>query len=223
MEKNQYKLCVEVLRRLDSTGVLQDMVLIGSWCLPFYKQYFTSGTVIPSIKTRDIDFLVPKPGAIRSKADIFQLIKDLGFVKDFRGREGYIILEHPDLAIEFLVPEKGKGTDKPVPLPRFGLNAQAMRFMELLVEDTIEVKIEGILIRLPHPVNFALHKLIISRRRGQKDKAEKDRDAGIKLLKALIDQNEDKRIKKVIDSMPPKRRKAVLEVLESAEDKLLKF
>jgi len=30
VEKSQYDLCVEVLRRLDIAGILKDMVLIGS-------------------------------------------------------------------------------------------------------------------------------------------------------------------------------------------------
>ena len=40
MEKNQYELCLEVLRRLNRAGVLNDIMLIGSWCLPFYREYF---------------------------------------------------------------------------------------------------------------------------------------------------------------------------------------
>ena len=135
MEKNQYKLCVEVLRRLENVGVLKNMILIGSWCMPFYKEYFSGVEYLPSIKTRDIDFLIPHPAAIKLKADLTETMKDLGFIRGFRGREGYMILEHPDLAIEFLVPEKGKGTDKPVRLPLLGLNAQALRFLELLARD----------------------------------------------------------------------------------------
>ena len=41
MEKSQYELCIEVLRRLDKAGILGDIVLIGSWCIPFYKEYFS--------------------------------------------------------------------------------------------------------------------------------------------------------------------------------------
>ena len=40
MEKSQYELCVEVLRRLDNAGVLKDVVLVGSWCTLFYKDFF---------------------------------------------------------------------------------------------------------------------------------------------------------------------------------------
>jgi len=218
VEKNQYKLCVEVLRRLKNADVLQNMILIGSWCMSFYKDYFSGIDYSPSMKTRDIDFLIPRPGAMKSKANIFEIMKDLGFVRGFRGREGYIVLEHPELAIEFLVPEKGKGTDKPVQLPQLGLNAQALRFLELLAQDTIDVKVNDISFRLPHPANFALHKLIISKRRRQKDKSDKDREAGLKILKALTNQKEQRLIKKVFDSIPSKWRKTILEELENAEE-----
>jgi len=36
VEKTQYELCIEVLRRFDKAGVLRNIVLIGSWCMPFY-------------------------------------------------------------------------------------------------------------------------------------------------------------------------------------------
>ena len=54
MEKNQYELCLEVLRRLNRAGVLKDIMLIGSWCLPFYREYFSGVTYAAAIKTRDI-------------------------------------------------------------------------------------------------------------------------------------------------------------------------
>jgi len=218
VEKNQYNLCLEVLRRLDKAGVLKNFVLIGSWCLLFYKDYFAEINYSPSIKTRDIDFLVPRPSAIKTKANIFELVKDLGFIVGFKGREGYIVLEHPELEVEFLVPERGKGSDIPTPLPQLGLNAQALRFLELLSRDTIQVEIEDISLPLPHPANFGLHKLIIASRRRQKDKAAKDREAGLKILKALIEKQESTHVKHVIDSLPEKWQGVILKELGDADE-----
>lgn len=72
---------------------------------------------------------MPRPAAIKAKIKLPDLMKDLGFIKGFRGREGYMVLEHPELAIEFLVAEKHRGTDKPVSLPQLGMNAQALRWI----------------------------------------------------------------------------------------------
>ena len=219
MEKNQYKLCLEVLRRLNRAGVLEDVILIGSWCIPFYKGYFSGIKYSPLIRTRDVDFLVPYPRNIKVDVSIPDLLKDLGFIIGYRGPEGYIKLEHPDLVVEFLSPERGKGTDKPISIPKLGINAVALRFLNLLTENTIKVTIENVDIRLPHPANFALHKLIIFQRRFKEDKAIKDRNAAIKILKALIDKGEEVSIKQVFNSMIPKWQKKVIKGLEEDKEK----
>ena len=214
MEKNQYKLFLEVARRLDKAGILKSLVLIGSWCIPFYESYFKGLEYITSIRTRDLDFLVPEPGSIRTDVKVADLLKDLGFTKGYRGHEGYIILEHPDLAVEFLVPEKGRGLDKPFPLPKLGLNAQSLRFMELLSRDTISVKIGGVPFLLPHPINFALHKILLSGRRSGAEKADKDFEAGLRVLNALIAKKEQRKIRKVYTSLPRKWQTAIAKILE---------
>lgn len=219
MEKNQYDLCIEVLKRLNKTGVLKEVILIGSWCIPFYRDYFGSVKYPAAIKTRDVDFLVPAPLKSKTKVDIPELLKDLGFIVGFKGPEGYIQLEHSDLIIEFLAPERGRGLDKPYRLIQFGLNAQPLRFLDLLTEDTIKVKIEGIEINLPHPANFALHKLIIFQRRTKEEKITKDRNAAIGILKALITKGETVTIKRVFNSMIPKWQKKVITGLEEAKEK----
>ena len=217
MGKNQYKICVEVLRRLDNVGILKKVILVGSWCIPFYKEYFSNVKYLPSIKTRDVDFLVPMPLRTKTKVDVPELLKDMGFVVGFKGSQGYIKLEHPELIIEFLVPEKGRGINKPYSLPQLGLNAQALRFLDFLIDNTIHIKVDGILVTLPHPANFALHKLIIFQRRKDPEKIAKDKEAAIKILKALIDKNEAKIIKAVFNSVPQKWQKKILKGLEKAE------
>ena len=219
MEKKQYELCLEVLRRLSRVRVLNNIVLIGSWCIPFYKEYFAKAKYVPSIKTRDIDFLIPAPSRIKKKVDIPKLVKDLGFVIGFKGPQGYIRLEHPKLFIEFLVPEKGKGTDKPYPLPKLGVNAAALRFLNFLSDNTINVKVEDFYLTLPHPANFSLHKLIVFQRRIRKDKAIKDRNIAIRILKALINRGEGNIINEVFDSVPQKWQKKIVKGLVEAKEK----
>jgi len=221
VEKKQYELCLEVLRRLSKDRILDNIVLIGSWCIPFYKEYFAKAKYIHSIKTRDIDFLIPVPSRIQKKVDIPKLVKDLGFVIGFKGPQGYIRLEHPKLFIEFLVPEKGKGTDKPYPLPKLGVNAVALRFLNFLSENIIKVKVEDFYLTLPHPANFALHKLIVFQRRIEKDRAIKDRNIAISILQALIDKGEGNIINKVFGSVPQKWQKRIVKGLEETKEKAI--
>ncbi|MFH1440532.1 MAG: GSU2403 family nucleotidyltransferase fold protein [Candidatus Omnitrophota bacterium] len=220
MEKKQSDLCLEILRRFHNSGILDDLILIGSWCVYFYKDYFSSIPYIDqaTIKTRDIDFLIDVPSKIKRNVNIPELLNDLGFVTIYRGSKGYIKLDHPELILEFLVPEKGKDTDKPVPLPKLGINAVALRFLTFLSGNTIKVKVEDFYITLPHPINFALHKLIIFQRRAKQEKAIKDRKAAVEILKALINKGEIVTIKYIFNSMLKKWQKKVLKGLEDAEE-----
>lgn len=220
MEKRQYELCIEILRRFHKTGILDDFILVGSWCVYFYKDYFVDVPYINqiTIKTRDIDFLINAPARIKHEVDIPALLKDLGFIVAFSGSEGYIKLDHPDIVLEFLVPEKGRNTDKPYPLPKLGVNAVALRFLNFLSNNTIKVKCEDFYLTLPHPVNFALHKLIIFQRRIKEEKALKDRYTAIEVLKALIKKGDTSIIKKVFDSVHPKWQKRIVKGLEMVKE-----
>ena len=220
MEKSQYKLCLEILRRFNKAGILKDFILIGSWCVYFYKDYFSDIPYIDqaTIKTRDIDFLINNPSIIKQEVDVPLLLKDLGFVTMIKGNKGYIKLDHPDLLLEFLTPEKGKGTDKPVPLPKLGMNAVALRFLSFLSLNTIKVKVEDFYITLPHPANFALHKLIISQRRPKQDKAVKDRNIAIEILKALIKKGESSIIKQVFNSVPKKWQTRIIKAIKMSNE-----
>lgn len=221
MEKKQSELCFEILRRFHKAGILDKLILIGSWCVYFYKDYFTGIPYIDQItlKTRDIDFLIDSPSRIRRNVNIPELLEDLGFVTIYKGSKGYIKLDHPDLILEFLVPEKGKGTDKPIPLPRLGMNAVALRFLSLLTVNIIKIKVEDFNVSLPHPANFALHKLIIFQRRFKEEKALKDRNTAVEILKALVNKGEIAIVRQVFNSMLPKWQKRVIKGLEEIKEK----
>lgn len=222
MEKSQYELCIEVLRRLDKCGVLKHIVLVGSWCTLFYEKYFTDIKYDTVLKTRDIDFLILRPATIKLSVDIAELLKDLGFVTGFTGSQGYIRLEHPQLIIEFLVPETGRNSEKPYNLPQLGLNAQALRFLDFLGKNTITVEVQGMKLTLPHPANFGLHKLLVLQKRPTKEKAAKDMQDAARILNALVEKGEAKFIKNIFSSMPQRwQNKIRKSVKELPEEKLL--
>ncbi len=222
MEKSQLDLCLRVLKKLYRAGVLDGVIIIGSWALHFYRFHFQGNDYVPDIRTRDIDFLVPLPPKFKHKTDIPEMLRELGFIINFRGEAGYIRLDHPELIIEFLIPEMGKGRDKPYPLPNLGLNAQPLRFLSFLSEHLITVEHEGMNLKLPNPIAYALHKLIIFSRRKSKDKADKDRIQATNLLHFLIQKGENhKEIKKIFNTMHKKWQKNVLNSLEKLGEKEL--
>lgn len=221
MEKKQYELCLEILRRFNQRKLLGNVVLIGSWCMVFYEEYFhpTIKERFGTFKTRDIDFLIPAPSKISQKTDVPALVRDLGFVTSIGGSKGIVRLIHPDLILEFLVPERGKGSEKPVDLPQLGMNAVALRFLNFLTDNIIPVKVEDFFVYLPHPVNFSLHKLIVSQRRHNKEKSSKDRQMGVQLLNLLIKKGNAPAIKKVFGDLPPKWRGIIAKALDPIEDR----
>ena len=80
--------------------------------------------------------------------------------------------------VDFLTPNKGPDTEVPRPLPAFGTDAQPLRFLDFLIADPIPAVLlhgEGIYVSVPAPERFAIHKLIVARRR-RAGAAKRDKD-----------------------------------------------
>ncbi|MBU2540876.1 MAG: nucleotidyltransferase domain-containing protein [Candidatus Omnitrophica bacterium] len=218
MEKKTFNLCLEVLRRFNNAGILKSVVVIGSWCIYFYRYYFKSKSYSTFIRTTDIDFLVPLPFKFNKELDLREFLEDLGFRQEFRGSKGYIKLVHPDLTIEFLVPERGRGSNMPYPLPELKVNAVRLRYLDFLLENTMLLSANGMEIRLPHPAAYALHKFIIFKRRRKIDKHDRDIEGALRVFYALIHNNDHNAIRSVFNKMHLKWQKTVLQNLESIEE-----
>lgn len=101
--------------------------------------------------------------------------------------------------VEFLTPsfEDAEGLR---PLAALGVHAQSLHFLNYILADPIQAAVpyrNGVLVQLPRPERFAIHKLIVAdRRREGPDslKAEKDRLQARFLINALaVDRPEDLR------------------------------
>ena len=100
-----------------------------------------------------------------------------------------------DLLVEFLMPAHRDETIRD--LPALGVSAQALRHLDYLLEDRIPavwIYRSGVLIQIPRPERFAIHKLIVAdRRRDGPDhiKARKDRAQAALLIEALAEVRPD--------------------------------
>lgn len=209
MPSKQYDLCTEVLRRLDRENVLNHVVMIGSWCLLAYEGFFADVRYRPGIRTRDIGLLIPLPQQFKHNVDLEALLKDLDFVLDHKGRNGYMQFVHEDLMLEFIVPERGRGSDKPYPIPELGVNAQPLRFMDFLSGHTIRSRLGDVNVTVPHPANFALLKLVVAARRSKPVKRENDRRQAVDVLRALQNSGGEKILREVFCHMPKTWQKTV--------------
>jgi hypothetical protein len=91
--------------------------------------------------------------------------------------------------VEFLTPNRGPETEEPQRLPALGTDAQPLRFLDFLIwepEQAVLLHGAGILVTVPAPQRYALHKLIISRRRRNDSKRDKDRMQAQALLDVLV-------------------------------------
>lgn len=215
--ERQNKLVRDVLKILSEEGVLDNVLLIGSWCAGFYRAYFKDPEYNPRIKTRDIDFLLPIRPRFRKKIDLEHLLSPLGFEVEFYGK-GYMKLESDELALEFIIPEVGPHKEKPHDVPALKFNAQPLRHISLLWRKPVTVNVDGIDVRLPHPADFCVQKLItVGKRKGtNKDKMEKDRQAAFEVLDILMKGDGITELKNSIRKISTSERKAVLAELNKA-------
>ncbi|NIY81248.1 hypothetical protein HCZ23_17435 [Celeribacter sp. HF31] len=97
--------------------------------------------------------------------------------------------------VEFLTPAFGDETIKP--LPALGVSALGLNYLNYLIAapiPAIALYRSGVLVQIPRPERFAVHKLIVAdRRRGGPDhaKARKDRAQAEFLIKVLADDRPD--------------------------------
>jgi len=96
------------------------------------------------------------------------------------------------LRVDFLTPNEGGDTDIPQPLRAFQTDAEPLRFLDFLIhepESAVLLHNAGIYVLVPSPQRFAVHKLIVSRRRRQ-GAAKRDKD--VKQSAALLEVLNDK-------------------------------
>jgi hypothetical protein len=72
------------------------------------------------------------------------------------------------LRVDFLTPNEGADTDDPQDLPALQTDAEPLRFLDFLIHDperAVLLHSAGVLVNVPAPQRFAIHKLIVARRR----------------------------------------------------------
>jgi hypothetical protein len=93
------------------------------------------------------------------------------------------------LGVDFLTPNEGPNTDIPKRLPTFQTDAEPLRFLDYLIrnpEPAVVLHDAGIYVLVPAPERYAVHKLIVSRRRPTGTaKQEKDIQQSAALLDLL--------------------------------------
>jgi len=213
------------LHALHKTGVLKDIILVGSWCHYFYRQYFDNAPEIPAVRTLDIDFLVPNPPKIKKEVNIPEILTALGFSPLHNYTTGYVKYVHPELELEFLTPDLGKGKgSEPYRILQLHIQAQGLRFLNFLQDYVMKVTYKGITIQMPEPAAYVLHKFIIYKRRTKKEKRDKDLQAAKDIGKFLLQKDEQrKRLSEIFNDLPQKWQAKIKNNLKEDFPALYKF
>lgn len=190
-------LFLKILDRLTKGGVLTDIVLIGSWVLPIYRAYFNDAPEIPVLRTTDVDFLVGMPPRVRHEFDVPAALSELGFEPEWALQGGFCKYVHPDMEVEFLIPEHGRGTGRSISVGVLHVEAQPLRFLSLAYDRSMVVRYQDYEIRVPEPEAFVLLKLLVIPRRKDPGKIEKDAYAARSLGEYLLENDDRRRL--VID------------------------
>jgi len=210
------ELVFEVLGRMQDAGVLEHVVLVGSWVMHFYRAGVAGFGSLGPVRSTDMDLMIPTPPRFVKTVSLVELVKDLGFIVQ-RSRSGFMKLIHSEMDMDFLVPERGRGSDEPYRVEGLGITAQPIRYADLLIENAIRVKDGGLAVRVPEPARFGLHKLIISQRRRGMDKAAKDLRQAIEVLSVLSKQPAWGRAKDLCGAMPKGWRALARKALEGSD------
>ena len=99
------------------------------------------------------------------------------------------------LRVDFIATHRGPESDLPVRLRALGTDAQPLRFLDFLIYSEIAAVVlygAGVLVRVPAPERYALHKLLVARRRPSgHPKVEKDIAQASSLIDVLCDARPD--------------------------------
>jgi hypothetical protein len=160
---------------MEKTGFFSHGLLIGSWPMLVYSEYFTLSY---GLATNDIDFAVDNVVKVPATGDetIPQVLQRLGYssVMDYTGIETFL---QGTFEVEFITHRRGGSAPPAVVIPPWKVSAQPLPFIDLLFIRPATVSIEDFTLRIPSPEALMLHKLIIAQRRtGRDKKLKKEKD-----------------------------------------------
>jgi len=139
----------------------------------------------------------------------------LGFRLGFK-RDGSYYLKGAELKIEFLSPERARGSEKAFHIKQLSLRTTPLRFLDIISKDRVVVKEGNLNICIPSPLAFCIHKLLIAQRRQKVDKRQKDIEQAIHVLEVInLGQ-----FKKEYDNMPKKWKKYIMQSLIDAKKQM---
>lgn len=177
----------EIIAALAKAGVFRLRgILVGTMAYQAYSAMLGVKLPVATLQTADVDIAQFKNVSVAIKDQtppMLEILKEVNHtfravphVNDGRKTTSYVA--KGGLRVDFLTPNEGPETDEPQSLPAFKTDAQPLRFLDYLIHEAEPAAIlydAGVYVLVPVPERYAVHKLIVSRRRSA-GVAKRDKD-----------------------------------------------
>jgi len=180
----------KVLSMLTDSGIFRmGVVLVGTQAFRSYGNMLGFKLAGTSLQTHDIDLAqdldinIAMPNELR--IDIATVIEraEMGFIPipslNRKHPSTSFKVRRKEIKLDFLTPMIGKPESNPIQLSSLNTYAYPLRFLDFLIDkpiQTVLIDSFGLLVNVPHPARFALHKCIIANRRPITEKAKREKD-----------------------------------------------
>lgn len=212
-----------VLKLLSELGIFRlGAVLVGTRAFRAYGPMLGVRLGTQAAQTHDIDVAVGGAVAIAVAAEeavaTSAAIRDAGLdfhevpELDSRLPSTSFKVRGRELRVDFLTPARSRTSSRPIEIRALGVHATPLPFLDFLLDGAIEAVLmafSGILVRVPDPARFALHKLWLAAQRPVSDtnRAAKDRLQARQLLEILLEDRASE-VRSAFATLPPKGRVA---------------
>ena len=192
-----------VLKALAEAGIFHaDGVLVGTHAFVVIGNLLGVKWTGASLMTQDIDIAaeanisVALPDAAADVPGVLEGL-EMGFLPvphlDARKPSTSFKVRRRGLRVDLLTPLRGRRASGPLTLRRFNAAAQQLPFLDYLIERPVRgvvVNGGGILVHVPDPARFGLHKLIVpgEREATSHTKREKDLRQAAQVLSVLLEE-----------------------------------
>ena len=186
-----------VLEVVSKAGLFKrGVTLVGTAAYQTYPCVLGSYLPTAAFMTNDIDLSVVEFEPGENEEDLGSVLRRANptFKPEWHtdDRLPKVFIASDGLRVDILTRQKrGKGIS--VQVDELGCAAVALSFQEFPAEDTLETVAlygSGVLVRVPTPAKFAVHKLLVAQRRSAADKKQKDLRQAQELIDILIETDE---------------------------------
>jgi hypothetical protein len=167
---------------------LPQVVIAGGWAPFAYYRYLVGDPSKNPIRTGDLDIVVGNRLPQAGEKLLDEILTGAGLQAVFKTRSQPPVIHYEgeieglEVEIEFLTDLKGSSAKEAIEVQP-GLHAEALRYLTLLIENTIEVSVDDVpgvdagsslRARLPSPAAYIFNKGLVFPRRKERSKKGKD-------------------------------------------------